>query len=55
VTDAGYVLGGYAVTTVAIGGYVGHMWARTRALAHAAPTRSDEGPGTDRTTPDEDR
>ena len=32
-TDPGYVLGGYAVTVVAIGGYVGSMWVRNRAVA----------------------
>jgi len=32
-TDAGYVAGGYGVTVVAIGAYIGHMWARNRAMA----------------------
>jgi hypothetical protein len=29
-TDAGYVIGGWAVTGVAIAGYVGRLWSRTR-------------------------
>ena len=31
-TDAGYVLGGYGVTVAAIGGYIGSMWVRNRAV-----------------------
>ena len=31
-TDAGYVLGGYGVTVVAISGYIAHMWVRNRAV-----------------------
>ncbi len=38
-TDAGYVAGGYGVTAVAIGAYIGHMWVRSRALRHAAGAR----------------
>ncbi|HLJ07681.1 MAG TPA: hypothetical protein VKX24_04040 [Acidimicrobiia bacterium] len=29
-TDAGYVIGGWALTGVAIAGYVGRVWSRTR-------------------------
>lgn len=37
-TDAPYVLGGYAVSAAAIGGYVLRMRARSRALARPAPS-----------------
>ena len=41
-TDAGYVAGGYGVTIVAIGAYVGYMWARNRTVVRLAhpPSRS---------------
>ncbi len=42
-TDAGYVAGGYGVTIVAIGAYVGHMWARGRALARVAAHSAGDG------------
>jgi len=42
-TDAGYVAGGYGVTIVAIGAYVGHMWARGRTLARVAALRAGDG------------
>jgi hypothetical protein len=29
-TDAGYVIGGWTLTGVAIAGYVGRVWSRTR-------------------------
>jgi len=37
VTDAGYVLGGWALTTVAIAGYVGRLWARSRHARRLLP------------------
>jgi hypothetical protein len=30
VTDAGYVIGGWTLTSVVIAGYVGRLWARSR-------------------------
>jgi len=38
VTDAPYVIGGYAVSTVAIGGYVLRMRLRRRALTGLSPS-----------------
>ena len=36
-TDAGYVIGGWALTGLAIGGYVGRLWARTRRARRFLP------------------
>ena len=45
-TDAGYVIGGWTLTGVAIAGYVGRLWARTRRarrfLAPDQPVASGE-------------
>jgi hypothetical protein len=41
VTDAGYVIGGWAVTGVAIAGYVARLWARSRRARRLLPP--DEG------------
>lgn len=41
-TDAGYVIGGWAITGVAIAGYVARLWARTRrARALLPPDEQD--------------
>jgi hypothetical protein len=39
-TDAGYVIGGWTLTGVAIAGYVGRLWARSRRARRFLP--SDE-------------
>ena len=36
-TDAGYVLGGWALTGVVLAGYVGRLWARTRRARKLLP------------------
>jgi hypothetical protein len=45
VTDAGYVLGGYSITAVAVAAYVVRLRLRTRALTGAAVEQRDERPG----------
>jgi hypothetical protein len=37
VTDAGYVIGGWTLTGVAIAGYVGRLWARSRRARRFLP------------------
>jgi hypothetical protein len=37
VTDAGYVIGGWAITGVAIAGDVGRLWSRTRRARRLLP------------------
>jgi hypothetical protein len=37
VTDAGYVIGGWTLTGVAIAGYVGRLWARARRARRLLP------------------
>jgi hypothetical protein len=37
VTDAGYVIGGWTVTGVAIAGYVGRLWSRSRRARRLLP------------------
>jgi hypothetical protein len=49
VTDAGYVLGGYALTAAALGGYVARTLWRARTLGRSPERRppatpSDTGP-----------
>ena len=41
-TDAGYVLGGWALTAVAIAGYTGRLWARSRRARRLLP-RDEQG------------
>ena len=36
-TDAGYVLGGWALTGAALAGYVARLWARTRRARKLLP------------------
>ena len=36
-TDAGYVIGGWTVTGVAIAGYVGRLWSRARRARRLLP------------------
>ncbi len=54
-TDSGYVAGGYGVTLVAIGAYVGHMWARGRTLASATARGAENGFSEDPSSPEEAR
>jgi hypothetical protein len=37
-TDAGYVIGGWAITGVAIAGYVGRLWSRSRRARRLLPS-----------------
>lgn len=43
-TDAGYVVGGYAVTAGAVTAYVARLWCRSRALARSASAPPDDVP-----------
>jgi hypothetical protein len=36
-TDAGYVIGGWAVTGAATAGYVGRLWSRSRRARRLLP------------------
>jgi hypothetical protein len=36
-TDAGYVIGGWTLTGVAIAGYVARLWSRTRRARRLLP------------------
>jgi hypothetical protein len=36
-TDAAYVLGGWALTGAALAGYVGRLWARSRRARELLP------------------
>ena len=42
-TDAGYVLGGWAVTAVVLGGYTARVIIRTRKLRRMAPPPGGDG------------
>lgn len=44
-TDAGYVIGGWTVTALAIGGYVGRLWLRTRRARRLLPPDEQGPPG----------
>ena len=44
-TDAGYVIGGWAITGVAIAGYVGRVWARTRRARRLLPLEEQDRAG----------
>jgi hypothetical protein len=44
-TDAGYVLGGWALTTIAIAGYTGRLWARSRRARRLLPPEEQGRPG----------
>jgi len=44
VTDAGYVIGGWTLTGVAIAGYVGRLWARSRRVRRLLPPDDRDGP-----------
>ena len=44
-TDAGYVIGGWAVTGVAIAGYVGRLWARSRRARRLLPSDEQDRAG----------
>jgi hypothetical protein len=43
VTDAAYVIGGWSLTGVAIAGYVGRLWARSRRARRLLPPDEDGG------------
>ena len=45
VTDAGYVIGGWALTGVAIAGYVGRLWSRTRRARRLLPPDEQDRAG----------
>lgn len=36
-TDAGYVLGGWALTATALAGYLARLWARSRRVRRLLP------------------
>ena len=40
-TDAGYVIGGWAITGAAIAGYVARLWARSRRARRLLPPEQD--------------
>ncbi|HEV7688835.1 MAG TPA: hypothetical protein VGQ80_19830 [Acidimicrobiia bacterium] len=42
-TDAGYVIGGWTLTGVAIASYVGRLWARSRRARRLLPP-DEQGP-----------
>ncbi|HEV3364934.1 MAG TPA: hypothetical protein VG795_12500 [Acidimicrobiia bacterium] len=44
-TDAGYVIGGWALTGAAIAGYVGRLWFRTRKARRLLPPEEQEQSG----------
>ena len=44
-TDAGYVIGGWALAGVAIAGYVGRLWARARRARRLLPPDEQDGSG----------
>lgn len=44
-TDAGYVLGGWGLTAVAIAGYVARLWARSRRARRLLPPDEADGSG----------
>jgi hypothetical protein len=44
-TDAGYVLGGWVLTGVALAGYVGRLWTRSRRARKLLPPE-ERGPWT---------
>jgi len=43
-TDAGYVIGGWALTGVAVAGYVGRLWSRTRRARRLLPDEQGGSP-----------
>ncbi len=45
VTDAGYVISGWAITGVAIAGYVGRMWSRSRRARRLLPPEERDHAG----------
>jgi hypothetical protein len=45
VSDAGYVIGGWTLTGVAIAGYVGRIWARSRRARRLLLPDDDRGRG----------
>ncbi|HET9772284.1 MAG TPA: hypothetical protein VFS16_15425 [Acidimicrobiia bacterium] len=44
-TDAGYVIGGWALTGAAIAGYVGRLWARSRRARRLLPPDEQDRAG----------
>ena len=42
-TDAGYVIGGWAVTGIAIGAYVGRLWSKSRRARRLLPPDEQGG------------
>jgi hypothetical protein len=45
VTDAGYVIGGWALTGAAIAGYVARLWTRSRRARRLLPPDEQDRSG----------
>jgi hypothetical protein len=42
VTDAGYVISGWAITGIVIAGYVGRLWSRSRRARRLLPAEEQD-------------
>jgi len=45
VTDAGYVIGGWALTAVALAGYTARLWSRARRARRLLPSDEQDRSG----------